>query len=166
MLQKDTNERETFGRRAVSALLDSSMPRDRQERGTSGACSLLLPRREGRLVLGDARARGRGGGGSISAGRAGQQPPRGAWGGAGPLCEGGELWAAGKQSKAMNGTARPERTASKALSSLGTAWQGREASRALEVLQFLLAALLKPRAETKRLSAYFFIFIFVILSSW
>lgn len=59
VLQKDTNERETFGRRAVSALLDSSMPRDRQERGTSGACSLLLPRREGRLVLGDARARGR-----------------------------------------------------------------------------------------------------------
>lgn len=77
----------------------------------------------------------------------------GAWGGAGPLREGGEPRAARKQRKAVNGTARPERPASKALSSLGTAWQGRESSRALEVLRFLLPVLLKPRAETKGLLA-------------
>lgn len=133
------------------------MPSDRQERGTGGARSLLLPRREGRLAPGDAGGRrGTGwgvGGGNVSAGRAGQQPPGGAWGGAGPLREGGEPRAARKQRKAVNGTARPERPASKALSSLGAAWQGRESSRALEVLRFLLPVLLKPRAETKGLLA-------------
>lgn len=134
------------------------MPSDRQERGTSGAWSLLLPRREGRLAPGDAGGApghgvGGGWGGNVSAGRAGQQPPGGAWGGTGPLREGGEPRAARKQRKAVNGTARPERPASKALSSLGTAWQGRESSRALEVLRFLLPVLLKPRAETKGLLA-------------
>lgn len=123
--------------------------------GPSSCPAVRGGRRRG--TPGDAGARGGGGGGgggeTCPQGGRGSSRQGGVWGGAGPLREGGEPRAARKQRKAVNGTARPERPASKALSSLGTAWQGRESSRALEVLRFLLPVLLKPRAETKGLLA-------------
>lgn len=77
------------------------MPRDGQEGGTSGACSLLLPRREGRLALGDARARdgGRvGGATSPQGGRGGSRHgARGA--GQGPSVRGESLGPLGSSAK-------------------------------------------------------------------
>ena len=57
----------------------------------------------------------------------------------------------------MNGTARPERTALKALSSLGTAWQGRESPRTLGVLRFFIASPAETKGWNQGSSGYVFI---------